>query len=378
MRSSFCKIFFLIIVLILYISTQLYSTDLNDIASKIEVPLNHRILNLSPDGKKVLSIKWEAPIKFFIYYTGEKKDPIEIFFEGRSVNESCISWSPDSRYFSFSENSPQLFTDSDIYICDTETQIIENITDDKYFGRIMRKMPSDTYVDICPVWEDSNTLLYLSSFYKNKKQIQNLYKIDIRKKEKTLISELSDRFIFAVKNQYYTDKNFMYYKTSYPPESSIRNYIYRLNYKAANAKKSKLNVKQHDYSIWDYSPEKKYLLLYDLDGAYREELDSPKSFFILYHVWKKYAYKLKVPRGYSVRDAAFIDIDSLLLVIYSLKEKKTYYAVKTIKESSFKNLKFIVDGALNFSSESTKLNISDSGKCLIKLNYSQAVVEKIK
>jgi hypothetical protein len=123
-------------------------------ASAIDVG-GRRVHSIAPDGKHAV-------------VTGEGKGEICVVALDGSSAEVCtdaiagidvkhIAWSPDGTLVAVTENAPQYMRDSDIWIIDTGSGDVRNLTDDAYAGPMpldlgKADVPDPLQVDVSPIF----------------------------------------------------------------------------------------------------------------------------------------------------------------------------------------------------------------------------------
>lgn len=78
---------------------------------------------------------------------------------------SYPSWSPDGRFLAFTESFFDRLIESDIWVLDVESGVIEDRTDDQVLGGVL-KMDEAATIDYLPTWNPANGELY---FFRSKR-----------------------------------------------------------------------------------------------------------------------------------------------------------------------------------------------------------------
>lgn len=79
---------------------------------------------------------------------------------GNQFDRTSFHWSPDSRYLAFTENFYILFVDADIWVWDTMTDSILNLTDDGD-NSIAVSNQEWKNIDVLPTWLDDGRIAFL-------------------------------------------------------------------------------------------------------------------------------------------------------------------------------------------------------------------------
>ena len=87
--------------------------------------------------------------------------------ERLAIVPHTITWAPDSSAVAFSEDTPRLFVDSDIYVFEVETGELVNLTDDGDAELdIIGGNPQPVDVDLAPAWSpDSQHLVFARTVF---------------------------------------------------------------------------------------------------------------------------------------------------------------------------------------------------------------------
>ncbi len=112
---------------------------------------------LAPDGEHFAHRAGDT----FCLYTGTSKgNCIELGDEFSSMDSESPRWSPDSRYLAFTEDFFRTFNDSDIWVWDTVSNELHDLTDDGT-GRLNPAGDNWKDVDLLPHWLPDGRLLFL-------------------------------------------------------------------------------------------------------------------------------------------------------------------------------------------------------------------------
>ncbi|MBN1500457.1 MAG: hypothetical protein JW982_09885 [Spirochaetes bacterium] len=132
------------------------------ILNRKEIKLeNFTFINCSPDGKYIsgYSKKNDALI---IYDPYIGKTVYESPYAKGSIDHNNVQWSPDSRYLAFTEDWNRRARDSDIWLLDSSTWTIKNLTDDNYQGGWFNEI--EHYIDFSPTWtQNSDSIIFIRS-----------------------------------------------------------------------------------------------------------------------------------------------------------------------------------------------------------------------
>lgn len=95
-----------------------------------------------------------------IYQGAEQQSCVELPEDLKSLDLESVRWSPDSRYLTFTENFFIFFVDPDIWLWDTETGELRDLTDD---GSDRSLLTSDTWknIDVTPDWLPDGRIIFL-------------------------------------------------------------------------------------------------------------------------------------------------------------------------------------------------------------------------
>lgn len=116
----------------------------------------------------------------------------------RALMGARLTWSPDSSFIALHEDAVRRLEDSDIWVMNTETGTMNNLTDEGYSGRAFptssfedRGLTSIT-LDITPAWFGSSVYFFRSEFSSADERPTGFYRIDaVNPGEPELIAEYS-------------------------------------------------------------------------------------------------------------------------------------------------------------------------------------------
>jgi WD40 repeat protein len=121
--------------------------------------LDGRAVAASPDGSMLAGVS--ADNAFCVWETVSLQP--RCTDERLSIRLESIVWSPDGTAVAFSLDAIRMGEESDIYIYETDTDSLVNLTDDGVEGFLLR-VPADTPMDDVPVWSpDSRQLAFARS-----------------------------------------------------------------------------------------------------------------------------------------------------------------------------------------------------------------------
>jgi hypothetical protein len=113
---------------------------------------------LSPNGSQIAWTNGELLCVFSA--SGQKQNCVSI---KNQIDEGSVMWSPDGKYLAFNELISARLIDSDIWVMDTSSYRLTNLTDDGFDGHIYEAPPT-AYLDHSPAWSsDSRWLAFLRS-----------------------------------------------------------------------------------------------------------------------------------------------------------------------------------------------------------------------
>jgi WD40 repeat protein len=97
--------------------------------------------------------------------TGEEERWITPPRDSRRIDLDTVRWSPDSRYLALTSDFYMTLNDSDLWLLDAETAMLQNLTDDQFpfsDSPIGEGANTTVPVDLMPVWsKDSSHMLFL-------------------------------------------------------------------------------------------------------------------------------------------------------------------------------------------------------------------------
>lgn len=116
---------------------------------------------LAPDGERFVYLADER----LCLYAQDAPEPhcvdLDDTLNGLDpLDPETIVWSPDSRYIAFSENFFIYLIDADIWVWDTTTSAVQNLTDD---GVTRLEIGGDDWknIDVTPTWLEDGRILFL-------------------------------------------------------------------------------------------------------------------------------------------------------------------------------------------------------------------------
>ncbi|MBI1258433.1 MAG: hypothetical protein GC204_13260 [Chloroflexi bacterium] len=112
---------------------------------------------LAPDGEHFAYLKGKT---LCIYARDQQQNCTDLSDAMRRIDSESIRWSPDSRYIVLTEEFFRSFTEPDIWVFDTTTSTIKDITDD---GVSKIELGSSTWknIDIVPHWTPDGQIIFL-------------------------------------------------------------------------------------------------------------------------------------------------------------------------------------------------------------------------
>lgn len=126
--------------------------------------IDSRLFNaiLAPDGS---AFAWEEASATCVYRFADDATACYEWPENARLRSSRVNlptWSPDGRYIAQTENLLQMFTDSDVWVLDTQAGTWTDRTDDGHFGSAMMSssVPDNLPLDYLPTWNPATNELY--------------------------------------------------------------------------------------------------------------------------------------------------------------------------------------------------------------------------
>lgn len=113
---------------------------------------------LAPDGER---FAYHRDNEICIYtIQGEIERCTALDDQIRHIDLETVRWSPDSRYLAFTNEFFRTFNDPDLWIIDTQTGELLNLTDDQFDGSAVFS-DGNPLIDVLPVWSaDGSRLLF--------------------------------------------------------------------------------------------------------------------------------------------------------------------------------------------------------------------------
>jgi len=138
-----------------------------------------RLLSLSPDGQW-LAAQTEADQLCIYRAEASAKQACALLDQVRPSLDS-IAWSPDSTRIAFTDDAFRAMFESDIWLLETESGKLTNLTDDGVVGGILRLEPEGAraWVDTVPAWspDGKNLVFSRSVFDQDETRQTDLYRI---------------------------------------------------------------------------------------------------------------------------------------------------------------------------------------------------------
>lgn len=127
-------------------------------------PLNTggvRVVGISPDASLLVGIRERESLCILGAESGETRAESDPFPELRLLDELSMDWSPDGTRMVFSLSPWVQMRDSDIFIVDTSTGEVTNLTPEGITKEAASLLEVDhSLVDTNPVWLDDETLVF--------------------------------------------------------------------------------------------------------------------------------------------------------------------------------------------------------------------------
>jgi WD40 repeat protein len=115
---------------------------------------------LSPDGTRFAHVTRERLCIYSIDVIAQLCANLLAHDELRNLDAESISWSPDGRWLTFTSAGFITFRDADIWVMDTNTGALTNLTDDGTNTGLFQP-ETDGYMDASPRWLPDGRILFL-------------------------------------------------------------------------------------------------------------------------------------------------------------------------------------------------------------------------
>jgi dipeptidyl aminopeptidase/acylaminoacyl peptidase len=122
--------------------------------------LPHRVADLSPDGKWILT--WDIDASLCVYDAATLKQRVcgDTKSKGIHVNADDLVWSPDSTRIAVAESAFKTVLDGDLWVMDAATGKLTDLTDDGFTGVFApfgagakaKLQGKSVYEDVLPAW----------------------------------------------------------------------------------------------------------------------------------------------------------------------------------------------------------------------------------
>lgn len=154
---------------------------------------------LAPDGSRFAYFKGKEVCLYSI--TGEKGDCAGLA-DDVGIDLDSVRWSPDGTKLAFSENFIITFRDSDIWVYDTETNTITDLTPTaNRGGSLLSAKPDMVFtVDMIPQWASDSQSIYFVRYQFNKlgDAYPHFYKIGLKDTEPQEVGTIESYFPLSV------------------------------------------------------------------------------------------------------------------------------------------------------------------------------------
>lgn len=120
----------------------------------------NRAAFLAPDGKRFVYLNRDRAMCLYMRDADTPERCVDYGEPIGRIDLESIVWSPDSRYVTFTENFFIYLVDADIWVWDTTTNALQNLTDD---GDNRIEMGEDTWksIDVAPTWLEDGRILFM-------------------------------------------------------------------------------------------------------------------------------------------------------------------------------------------------------------------------
>jgi hypothetical protein len=161
------QIFILIIIAVLIVRSIQASDPSKGWKPEKIVPLSEygidpsvRMMRLSPSGKQLMVFDESEHAFCIVSVVDGKKKNIHLPREFRGRPES-VSWSLSDRFIVFTEDVFRYLNEPDIWVCDTESGMVKDLTPDGVTGSILPMKPGSS-LDFYPIWRSNeNRIIYI-------------------------------------------------------------------------------------------------------------------------------------------------------------------------------------------------------------------------
>lgn len=158
-----------------------------------------RLWVVSPDASRLAYTGQDGICVVTFAESGGAGEPAcAVITSDRPFTPRMLSWSPDSRYVAFHEDSFVTLVDSDIWVLDVEAGQILNLTPDGYegsffpFSKISERGLSSLGVDITPVWSGDMLYFFRTEMTEAPPTVTALYRVNVADgSEAEFVAELS-------------------------------------------------------------------------------------------------------------------------------------------------------------------------------------------
>lgn len=138
--------------------------DTMEVVSTTEFELiagpGNRAAFLAPNGERFVYLNRDRQMCLYLRDADTPERCVDYAEPISRIDMESIVWSPDSRYVTFTENFFIYLVDADIWVWDTTTDVLQNLTDD---GDNRIEMGEDTWksIDVAPTWLKDGRILFL-------------------------------------------------------------------------------------------------------------------------------------------------------------------------------------------------------------------------
>src|SRR5689334_15173498 len=155
---------------------------------------------LAPDGSRFAYIKGDDICIYSI--AGEKGDCVTLD-KDINMDIETVRWSPDGTKLAFSEDFIMTFRDSDIWLYDTETNTLTDVTPmpNREIKLLTNNDPNLIYtVDLIPQWTSDSQSIYFIRYTFNKlgDAYPHLYKVGVKDQKAEEITAVDSYFPLSI------------------------------------------------------------------------------------------------------------------------------------------------------------------------------------